>query len=93
VQKPTTSCTWRTRIAADADLTTARFEQERGCAVSLGGDATWNVVRLGVQHVADPRSRPLSNLPPDHSVQYYLNVDQWDGFPERRRADARRVSA
>lgn len=53
-----------------------------------GSDATWNVVANSVCNTSlvldlEPfRGGLPPSLPPE---RFYLNVDQWDGFPERRR--------
>ncbi|HBQ13699.1 MAG TPA: hypothetical protein DEF51_22045 [Myxococcales bacterium] len=56
--------------------------------VLSGSDATWNVVANSVCNtslVLD-LSGFAGGLPPGLPAErFYLNVDQWDGFPERRR--------
>ncbi len=65
-------------------------EQETWLRETLAGsDATWNVVGNSVCNTSlildlSPFAGALpEGLPPE---RFYLNVDHWDGFPERRRA-------
>lgn len=82
---------YRTRIARQGAHDDALGEaQERWLAETLSAsDATWNVVGNSVCTTTlvldlSPFAGSLpEGLPPE---RYYLNVDQWDGFPERRRA-------
>ena len=87
---------YRTRVAADAAHDDAfGAAQEAWLEAQLGGsDATWKVVGSSVQHSSQvldlsPFVGGLpEGLPPE---RFYLNVDQWDGFPERRRRLLERV--
>lgn len=81
---------WRTRVGGDAahdDVYGAAQEAWLGEALGAS-DATWKIVGSSVQSTSmildlSPFVGGLpEGLPPE---RFYLNVDQWDGFPERRR--------
>lgn len=81
---------WRTRVAGDeAHDDVLGAAQRAWLAGALGAsDATWNVVGNSVCNTSlvldlGPFEGALpEGLPPE---RFYLNVDHWDGFPERRR--------
>ncbi len=81
---------WRTRVDGDArhdDALGATQEAWLGETIS-SSDATWNIIGNSCSNsslILDlaPFAGGLpEGLPPE---RFYLNVDQWDGFPERRR--------
>lgn len=65
------------------------LEQAAWLRATLGGsDAAWKVVASSVSFtslVLD-LSRPELEAPAPMRRQFYLNVDQWDGFPQERRS-------
>lgn len=80
----------RARVEGDAaaDDVLGAAQESWLSGVLSGSDATWNVVANSVCNTtlvldlgAFAGSLP-PGLPPE---RFYLNVDQWDGFPERRR--------
>jgi len=81
---------WRTRVDGDTTHDDAFGDaQETWLRDVIGSsDATWKVVASSVQNgtqVLDLRPFATSlpeGLPPE---RFYLNVDQFEGFPERRR--------
>lgn len=88
---------WRTRVDGDtAHDDVLGAEQTEWLATSLGeSDATWAFVASSVCNtslVLDLEPFATVGLPPSLPPErFYLNVDHWDGFPERRRALMRDV--
>lgn len=81
---------WRARVGGDTahdDVYGAAQEAWLTDAIATS-DATWRFVGSSVQNTSmvldlSPFAGGLpEGLPPE---RFYLNVDQWDGFPERRR--------
>ena len=87
---------WRARILADTTFDDALgATQEQWLRQSLmGSDATWKIVGNSVANtslVLD-LSGFAGALPPGLPPErFYLNVDHWDGFPERRRKLMREI--
>ncbi|MCB9597580.1 MAG: alkaline phosphatase D family protein [Sandaracinaceae bacterium] len=81
---------WRTRVGTDAthDDVFGAAQQSWLTSALSGADTTWSFVGNSVQSTSmvldlSPFDGSLpEGLPPE---RFYLNVDQWDGFPERRR--------
>jgi alkaline phosphatase D len=87
---------WRTRVNGDAahDDVLGAAQQDWLAATLGASDTTWNLVAGSVCNTSlvldlEPfRGGLPPGLPPE---RLYLNVDHWDGFPERRRALMRDV--
>ena len=82
--------TWRTRVNGDTTHDDAYgTAQETWLRETLSAaDTTWNVVgsSVGSSSLVLDLSPFVGGLPEGLPPErFYLNVDQWDGFPERRR--------
>jgi alkaline phosphatase D len=89
---------YRTRVQAEAghDDALGATQQEWLADALASSDATWNVVGNSVcstSLVLDLRGFAGALPEALPAERYYLNVDQWDGFPERRAALLREVYA
>jgi alkaline phosphatase D len=81
---------WRTRVAGETayDDVLGAAQQAWLASVVSGSDATWTVLGNSVCNTSfvldlGPFVDALpEGLPPE---RFFLNVDHWDGFPERRR--------
>lgn len=89
---------WRTRVNGDdAHDDVLGTTQEAWLATALeDSDATWKVVGNSVCNTSLilDLGRFVGSLPPGLPPErFYLNADQWDGFPERRRRLMRDIYA
>lgn len=81
---------WRTRVDGDDSYDDALGPDQEAWLRSTieGSESTWKIVANSVcntSHVIDLTAF-ASQLPPEIPAgEFYLNVDEWDGFPERRR--------